>query len=116
MTKQYIPMQNFVCKCFLIGVGLAGLALVVPDAGHGPGSFLNIAWQSSWQSLFEVQAAWCSLKIILLALGMFLVFNAIGFIFMNCQRITLSLIVLSIQAVFACGIAAGFFFFLRALL
>jgi hypothetical protein len=116
MTNQPEPSEKIVNTCFLIGIALAGIALLAPDAGPHPGSFFQIAAQATWGSLFEMQAAWCSLKIVFLSLGLVLILNALGLRLMNFQNKRLTLAVLACQAVIICFAGIGFFLFLKALL
>jgi hypothetical protein len=116
MTKPQDSEARFICTCFMVGIGLSGIAWVAPDAGPGAGSFFKIATQTSWGRLFEIQPAWCSLKIILLALGLILVLNAVGFMFVNPQRNKLAALILSSQALLLVGLMVGFFFLFKALL
>jgi hypothetical protein len=62
----------------LVGVGLVGVTFFVPDAGGHPGSFFRVAMQTTWQNLLDWPVAWCSLKIILLSVGLFLIIESTG--------------------------------------
>ena|SRR5215469_6921650 len=64
-------------KFFWVGVFLLLVVFFVPDAGRiGHRSFFAVARSSAWGQLFDWAAAWCSAKIILLSLGVFLVLDA----------------------------------------
>ena len=64
-------------KFFWVGVLLLLFVLLVPDAGRlEHKSFFAVAQSSTWSQLFDWAAAWCSAKIILLSLSVFLVLDA----------------------------------------
>ena len=72
MTKQRVYSQ---CRNFLLaGISLINIAYFAPDAsGHQTGDFLKLVTLSSWGKPLDLAAAWCSCKIILFSLGLFLV-------------------------------------------
>ena len=115
-TRQPRPEERVIGPCFLAGMILSGIAIFAPDAGAGPGAFFNLAMQTTWQRLFEMEAAWCSLKIILLGLGLALILNGFGLTFASPKRKPLAVAVLIGQAALLCGSLAGGFFFVKALL
>jgi hypothetical protein len=58
---------------------LLAIVFLFPDAGHSAGkSFFKVALESSWRNPGDLAAAWCSLKIILLCLGVILLTNAVS--------------------------------------
>ena len=66
-------------KYLLMGASLISLAFFAPDASEKWGvSFFKIAARSSWNNFLDLPAAWCSFKIILLSLGLFLVVECGG--------------------------------------
>lgn len=64
-------------KFFWLGVFLLLVVFLLPDAGRMEHrSFFAMAQRSAWGQLFEWAAAWCSAKIILLSVSVFLVLDA----------------------------------------
>ena len=65
-------------KFFGMGVFLLLVIVLVPDAGGAEHkSFFAVAQDSPWSRMFDWAAAWCSAKIILLSLSVFLVLDAL---------------------------------------
>jgi hypothetical protein len=64
----------------LAGISLISLVFFTPNAAGHPvaGSFFKIATSSAWGKLFNLTAMWCSFKIILLSLGLFLIIECLG--------------------------------------
>ena len=67
---------------FWLHVGFGAFLLIVvfltPDAGRGQGhSFITAAIHSQWSQWGDWPAAWCSIKIILLTVGAFLVVTSL---------------------------------------
>jgi len=64
-------------KFFWVGIFLLLVVFLAPDAGRlDHRSFFAVAQSSPWSQLFDWAAAWCSVKIILLSLSLFLVLDA----------------------------------------
>ena len=97
---------------------MINLALFAPDAtGHpATGAFFKIAISSSWGKLLDLTAAWCSFKIILLSLGLFLVIESLGTILSVLKRKPLAWIVYSLHVVPGFGLLLGGYCLLKALL
>ena len=99
----------------LLGMGLWGVAFLAPDAGHRIGDFFTLAAQTSWLVPFQVQSAWCSLKIMLFSIGLFLLLDAAGSVLARWGRTYLAGLVFSLQIVNALIFLAGGFYFIKAL-
>lgn len=102
----------------LAGISLINLAIFAPD-GAGcqvAGSFFKMAASSTWGKLFDLTAAWCSFKIILLSLGLFLVIDSLGTILSVSKRKPLAWIVYSLHLVPCLGMLLGGYYLIRALL
>jgi hypothetical protein len=64
-------------KLFVLGGFLLTLIFLIPDAGSPEHkSFFAVAFQSSWRHFFDWQSAWCSVKIVLLAVGIIIFLDA----------------------------------------
>jgi hypothetical protein len=100
----------------LTGMGLLGIALFAPDAGRHPGSFFSIATQTTWRNLLDWPAAWCSLKIILSSIGLFLVIESAGTVLSVRKRKSLALSVFFMQVVPCLGFLCGGFYLVKSLL
>jgi hypothetical protein len=100
----------------LIGLGLFGIAFFAPDAGAHRGAFFNVAMQTAWQNPLDWPAVWCSVKIILLSIGLFLLIESMGTILAVKKYKSLALSVFSMQAVPLLGFLFGGFYLVKSLL
>ena len=105
-----------ICLLSLAGLGLLGLALMAPNIGGHQGSFFSVAMQCTWRDLIELPAAWCSVKIILLSAGLFLLIESTG-TFLAAKKIkSLVLPVFLMQAVPCLGFLLGGYYLIKSLL
>jgi len=101
----------------LIGAGLLAVVLFSPDAGQNQHtSFIKVAGASSWLEPGDFAAAWCSLKIILLSVGLFLFIESAGTLLAVMRRKHLALTVFLLQVVPLLGFVSGSYCFVKALL
>ena len=101
----------------LIGFSLFAIVFFSPDAGQNQHtSFIKVASASSWGELGDFAAAWCSLKIILLSVGLFLFIESAGTLLAVMRRRHLALTVFLLQAVPLLGFVSGSYCFVKALL
>ena len=100
----------------LIGLGLLVFAFFTPDAGQQHGSFFHMAMNTTWRNLLDFPAAWCSLKIILLSFGLFLVIESAGTLLSVRKYKSLALSVFIMQVVPCLGVLFGSFYFIKSLL
>jgi hypothetical protein len=102
----------------LAGIGLISFAFFTPDAGGHPaaGSFFKIAASASWGKLFDRTAAWCSFKIILFSLGLFLVIDVLGTILLVFKHKKLAWMVYALHLAPCLGVLLGGYCLLKALL
>jgi hypothetical protein len=71
-------LRNAIRLCLIGGCVLA-FVFLTPDAGRQiHQSFFAVARQSLWSHIADWSAAWCSVKIILLGIGVFLMVDALG--------------------------------------
>jgi hypothetical protein len=114
-----MPEQSQTLKVFgplcLLGTGFSSFVFFAPDPGPHLGSFFTIAAQSTWGSLFEMTAAWCSVKIILFSLGLILALDSLGIIFLRHRREELFWCSFLLQCLTCCGLMAGGFYLVKAL-
>ena len=101
----------------LAGISLISLAFFTPNAAGHPatGSFFKIATSSSWGKLFDLTAAWCSLKIILFSLGLFLVIDFLGTILLVLRHAKLAWLVYALHVAPCLGMLLGGYCLIRAL-
>ncbi len=100
----------------LVGLGLLGIAFFAPNAGPQRGSFFNVAISTSWRNPLDFPAAWCSVKIILLSFGLFLLIESAGTLLSVRNHKSLALSVFFMQVAPCLGLLAGGFYLLKALL
>jgi hypothetical protein len=100
----------------LAGLGFFGIAFFTPDPGQHPGAFFSIATQTTWKHVLEWPAAWCSLKIILSSIGLFLVIESAGTILSLRKRKSLALSVFFLQTLPCLGFLFGSFYLMKSLL
>lgn len=99
----------------LLGVSLAGLVFYCPNATGEPAgeSFFKIAVTSS---VGKLPAAWCSFKIILLCLGLFLVIESVRTSLSMLNRKTIASLIYTLHIVPCLGVLLGGYALLKALL
>ena len=101
----------------LIGFCLWAVVWFSPDAGKNQHtSFIKVAGASSWGEPGDFAAAWCSLKIILLSVGLFLFIESAGTLLAVLRRKYLALTVFSLQVVPLLGFLSGSYCLVKALL
>lgn len=101
----------------LVGLGLLGIVFFAPDAGRFQNaSFWRIAMNTTWKNPLDFAAAWCSLKIILLSLGLFLLIESVGTVLSVFQYKFLALLVYFFQALPCLGFLLGGYYLVKALL
>ncbi len=102
---------------FLIGISLVSLAFFGPDAaGPRVGSFFQLATSSTWGNWFNLAAAWCSLKINLLSLGLFLIIECLGTFLAVTGRRRLAWAVYTLHLLPGLGFLTGGYYLIKALL
>lgn len=108
-TQGKILLYYFAGICFLTIVFLS------PDAGNlNSTTFLSVARSSPWERWWDWAAAWCSLKVILLNVGVFLVLWALGGLLKHCARKTLGIVVLSLTGAPIAGFWLGIYYLIKA--
>ena len=100
----------------LVGGGLLGVVFFAPNVGGHTGSFINMAMQCTWQDLLELPAAWSSLKIILLSVGLFLIIESTVTVLAVKKFKSLVLPVFLMQAVPCLGFLVGGYYLIKSLL
>jgi hypothetical protein len=82
-------------RAVLLGGGLVALVFLSPDAGHQTHkSFFSVAYEAHWSRHTNWAAVWCSVKIVLLGLGAFLIVDAIGNLAIRLRKEVLGMSVL----------------------
>ena len=102
---------------FLTGISLVSLVFFGPDAArHRAGSFFEVAASSSWGKWLQFAAAWCSFKIILLSLGLFLVIESLVVILAAAKGHQLARVVYFLHLMPCFGFLIGGYYLIKALL
>ncbi len=79
MIRSQQGGQRQILFWYFAGFCLLTVVLLSPHAGYLNGeSFLTVARSSPWERWGDWPAAWCSVKVILLNVGFFLVLFALG--------------------------------------
>ena len=116
MNRDQIT-TNQIRLSFLISCCILGLIFLTPNSGHEPSwTFFHGARAASWNRLFDWGAAWCSFKIILSSLALFLILDALGTLFVRARRMSLGALAFFSLAVPCVGFLVGGYYLLKALL
>ena len=116
MTQEQKELKQIRYFC-VGGLFLLAVVLFAPDSTNHPGlGFFQTAKMSTWRNLYDWPAAWCSVKIILLSIGLFLVIDAIGSLLALIRLKSLALSVFLLHIVPASGILFGSYYLIKALL
>lgn len=102
----------------LAGISLVAFTFFVPDAdGHQEtGAFFKMATDASWGKLLDLPAAWCSFKIILLSLGLFLTIESLGTILSLINLKPFARLVGCLHLAPGLGVLVGGYYLIKALL
>jgi hypothetical protein len=113
---QKIELRHLYSFCVL-GLCLIGIVFFTPNPADQPRwAFFQVAKMSTWRQLYDWPAAWCSLKIIVLSLGLFLVIDAIGSLLALRGLKSMALSVFFLHIVPCLGILVGGYYLVKALL
>jgi len=117
MTRAEKELMSGAWPLCLIGVVLLAFTYLTPHAGHSDGiSFLAVARATAWQNWYDWPAAWCSVKIILLSLGVFfLIFWVTAMFGLSLPKMMERLLVL-LMTVPCLGVLAGMYLLVKAVL
>jgi hypothetical protein len=100
---------------YVAGFYLVAIAFLLPHPGRVEGrSFFEIARSSPWDRWGDWPAAWCSVKIILLSLGVFLLLHACGTLLTAVTRKTFGNLAMFLSAASTLGIWAGLYYLVKA--
>jgi hypothetical protein len=105
-----------VASLFLIGIGLAGVGFFAPDAGGHAGAFFSIAVSSPWLKFFDLAPAWCSVKIIMFSVGLFLIFDSLAIVLGRAKMKGLALALFCLEGAAFMLSLGGCFCFAKSLL
>jgi len=110
-------LLKFTSILLLAGISLISLVLLAPNAAGDPaqGCFITIAVAHSWGKVLDPTAAWCSLKLILFSLGLFLVIETLGTILWALQRRNCAWVIYALHIVPCIGVVLGGYCLLKAL-
>jgi len=116
MTQEQKELKQIRFFC-VAGLLLLAVVFFAPDSTNQPGlGFFHTAKMSTWRALYDWPAAWCSLKIILLSVGLFFVIDALGSLLALVRFKSLALSVFLLHIVPATGIMLGSYYLIKALL
>jgi len=117
MTRQHEELSRR--AVFFILAALVFLTLVLlapPDRYMGGRSFVEVASASRWHQWGDWLAAWCSLKIILLSLGVLVLMISLTILLVLWERVNLARLTMLSTVAPALGVLLGVYFLIKALL
>jgi ABC-type Fe3+ transport system permease subunit len=117
MARQRAPNSRHVMLLYTIGLYLLAVALLTPYSGYLDGkSFFEVAKASPWNQFWDWPAAWCSLKVIFLSAGLFLLTGSLGLFLSSVQRKSAAQAMQFLSLVPLLVFCLGLFYFVKALL
>jgi hypothetical protein len=115
MAKVQAESRGYIALLYGLGLLLLAVVFLSPDAGRADGqSFFAIAKASPWEKWGDWPAAWCSVKICLLSLGVFLILAAIAVFVSSLERRALAKVILCSGSVASLGFWLGLFYLVKA--
>ena len=116
MQRDWETISRVRLSC-IIGVFTLCFVFLTPSAGpHAGWAFFQAARDSTWQRLFEWGSAWCSLKIILSCLGLFMILDCLGTVLTRARWIWLAHLAFYLVIVPCLGFLVGGYYLIKALL
>src|SRR5262249_29885964 len=107
--------QRKILLLYSAGCFFLTIVFLSPHAGYLDGeSFISIARSSPWERWGDWPAAWCSLKVIFLSMGVFLVLHALGGLLRLCARKTPAKVVLTLTGAPIAGFWLGLYYLIKA--
>jgi hypothetical protein len=99
------------------GVWIFAFVFFAPNGGHQPSSaFFQVARATTWPRLFEWSGAWCSLKIVMFCVALYLIQDSMGTLLIRYKHKSLAKLVFFSIVVPALGLFIGIYYFIKALL
>ena len=108
--------HSFRTILLLVGIGLAGFAWFAPDLTGQPGAFFKAALISGWLPIFKFDLAWCSLKIILFSVGLFLIVETMATLLALGGHRQPARLVYTLHGLSCLGVLLGGFCLIKALI
>jgi hypothetical protein len=113
MLSNEKEKQRNILLYYFVGLCCLTIVFLSPHAGYLDGvSFFSIARSSPWERWGDWPAAWCSLKVIFLSLGVFLVLSALGSLF-SARKMPAKVVLTLISAPVA-GFWLGLYYLIKA--
>jgi hypothetical protein len=115
MTRRLEKPTSHTLSLYAIGFYLVALVILLPHPGRADGiSFLEVARSSPWRHWGDWPAAWCSLKIILLSLGVFFVLHSCGTVLVAWTQKPLGTFLMILTLAPVLGFWAGLYYLVKA--
>jgi len=116
MDRERKIIKDSAVLC-ISGLCLLGFAMFAPDAAHQRGlGFIHFVRQISWHHRpFDWPVAWCSVKIILLSLGLGLLIESLGRWLMKLGHELIGFLVYFLHMVPMAGLLAGGYYLVKSL-
>jgi len=115
MIRHEREAQGKTLACYFAGFCFLTIAFLAPDAGNLNGrSFFIIVSSSPWETWGDWAAAWCSLKVIFLSLGVFLVLRALESLFSSFTRKSTARILLTLIGAPIAGFGLGVYYLIKS--
>jgi hypothetical protein len=115
-TEQNGRRSRRILLWYAAGFYLLVIVFLSPHAGYWEGkSFFKVAQASPWDRWWDWAAAWCSVKLILLSLGVFSLMAALGTWLKGLNRKLWAKAMLGLSAVPSLGFGLGAYYLVKAL-
>jgi hypothetical protein len=115
MPSNEQETQRKILLLYFTGFFFLTIVFLSPHAGYLDGeSFISIARSSPWERWGDWPAAWCSLKVIFLSMGVFLVLRALGGLLRLSAGKTPGNVVLTLTGAPIAGFWIGLYYLIKA--
>lgn len=117
MQTRHDDFVGQATRLCLIGAFFLAIVFLAPDAGQAEHqSFFAVAHHCTWSRFWEWAAAWCSMKIIFLSMGVMVILDALAHLFIRSQNQIAELMTLTLAIFPALLLLFGLYDLVKAVL